>query len=65
LDLSNIPSNLDFYFDDNLREVPVSTIDMIKGIEFKKNRVIAPKIMRKNWLKHMVSLVYIQELSTK
>ncbi|WP_276425108.1 hypothetical protein [Halalkalibacterium halodurans] len=36
MDLSNIPSNLDFYFDDNLREVPVSTIDMIKGIEFKK-----------------------------
>ncbi|MDY7223264.1 tetratricopeptide repeat protein [Halalkalibacterium halodurans] len=43
MDLSNIPSNLDFYFDDNLREVPVSTIDLIKGIEFKKKQSHSPQ----------------------
>lgn len=38
MNLSDIPYNLGFCFDDNLREVPFSKIDMVKGIEFLKNQ---------------------------
>lgn len=32
--MSAIPFNLDFCFDENLREVPLSKAEMMKGIEF-------------------------------
>lgn len=38
MNMSDIPFNLDFYFDENLREVPISKNEMIKGIEFLKKQ---------------------------
>lgn len=40
----DLPYNLDYYFDDHLREVPVSKTDMVKGIEFLKKQ--SHKIMK-------------------
>ncbi|WP_245849971.1 tetratricopeptide repeat protein [Shouchella clausii] len=39
MDMSAIPFNLDFYFDENLREVPLSKAEMMKGIEFLKKQI--------------------------
>ncbi len=37
--MSAIPFNLEVYFDENLREIPVSKAEMMKGIEFLKKQI--------------------------
>ncbi|MBP3041829.1 hypothetical protein J9303_20540 [Bacillaceae bacterium Marseille-Q3522] len=58
---SEIPFQLDFSFDNYLREQPVSRNEMINAIEFMKKQLPNLQRNKKILQKHMVSLGYIQE----